>query len=119
MHVRACGNGKRRRTNYREIFFAYNGPGPYSCFFCQESVTMLEVIVHHIDEDHTNDAIDNLSPAHGGCHAGHHFSDLWARNRKTMSEHPTRGHRTPHSQETKDILRKKALKRSEAKRGPN
>jgi hypothetical protein len=57
---------------YREIFFAHNGTGPYPCRFCAEEVSMEEVLVHHVDDDHTNGAPENLAAAHRICHTGHH-----------------------------------------------
>src|SRR5437588_4630876 len=54
---------------YREVFFAYNGPGPYRCYFCRKSVTMVDVEVHHKDEDHKNDTrmCKPKSPRHRQC----------------------------------------------------
>jgi 5-methylcytosine-specific restriction endonuclease McrA len=57
---------------YREVFFAYNGPGPYECCFCRKLVTMEEVHIHHIDHDHDNGDPTNLAPAHDPCHIKHH-----------------------------------------------
>lgn len=104
-HVRSCASGgrtRRKRTRYREIFFAHNGPGPYKCVFdCGNSVSFQEVVVHHIDEDFTNDEASNLSATHRVCHNAHHFSELWASRREEMLASPTRGNRRPHTEETK------------------
>lgn len=106
-HERACGTGgktstRRRRSRYREIFFAYNGPGPYDCYFkCGEPVKFQEVIVHHIDEDFTNDEPFNLAPAHRTCHNGHHFAELWATRREELMASPTRGNYGPRPEEYK------------------
>lgn len=73
----------RKRQYYREIFFAYNGIGPYSCFFCHKNdVTFEEVIVHHIDEDVSNNDSNNLAAAHHVCHSRHHLTDPQIRGRK-------------------------------------
>lgn len=105
-HVKACtspgGLKKRRRSRYREIFFAHNGPGPYSCFFeCGKEVTFEEVIVHHVDHDESNNSIDNLVPAHRSCHNQYHFTILWNERRDELLESQTRGHRTPHTEESR------------------
>lgn len=106
-HEKACSNGgkkRRRRSQYREIFFANNGPGPYKCFFCQETVTFEEVIVHHIDHDEVNNDLTNLTPCHRVCHNSYHFKDLWKRDKKKLLSSETRGHRTPHSEKTKEEM---------------
>jgi hypothetical protein len=58
---------------YREVFFAYNGPGPYLCFYCEEDVTFEEVAVHHEDEDKRNNDPNNLKAGHDDCHMAHHM----------------------------------------------
>jgi hypothetical protein len=109
-HERACGTGgktstRRRRTRYREVFFAYNGPGPYECYFnCGSVVEFHEIVVHHIDEDFTNDIHTNLSGAHRTCHNGHHFTELWATRREELMSSPTRGNYGPKSEEQKKML---------------
>jgi hypothetical protein len=104
-HEKSCSNGgptKRKRSKYRELFFANNGSGPYLCFFvCGEKVKFQEVIIHHVDGDHTNNSIDNLVACHRICHNSHHFTELWAKDRELLLSSETRGHRTPHSKETK------------------
>lgn len=57
---------------YVYVFFAHNGPGPYDCCFCETPVTMDEVVVHHDDEDRSNDDPSNLKPAHVSCHHTYH-----------------------------------------------
>lgn len=57
---------------YREVFFAHNGPGPYTCFYCEEDVTFKEVAVHHKDENKRNNDPENLEAAHDDCHMAHH-----------------------------------------------
>jgi len=109
-HEKACSNGgpkRRRRTQYREIFFANNGPGPYKCFFCKDEVVFAEVIVHHEDHDETNNDLTNLKPCHRLCHNGHHFKNLWKTDRETLLSSDTRGHHTPHTEETKRSLSEK------------
>lgn len=63
----------RVRYRYRERFFAEHGWGPYACFFCTEDVMFEDVVVHHVDNDRSNDAVENLAAAHRGCHSSHHI----------------------------------------------
>jgi len=103
-HEKACANGgakRRRRTKYREIFFANNGPGPYTCSFCEKPAIFDEVIVHHQDHDETNNDLTNLKACHRICHNSHHFKDLWSEKSDELLASKTRGHRVPHSEETK------------------
>lgn len=117
-HVNACADGgktRRKRTRYRELFFAHNGAGPYECYFqCGSLVTFDEVIVHHKDDDFTNDAVANLAPAHRVCHNGHHFKELWAERRPELLASQTRGHRTPHSEETRRKISETKKSRGQA-----
>lgn len=110
-HEQSCRNGgktKRKRSKYRELFLANNGAGPYVCYFsCGEVVLYEELIVHHIDEDHTNNKLENLTATHRVCHNRHHFSELWQERRDEMLASPTRGHRVPHSEDTKKTLSQK------------
>lgn len=110
-HEKSCSTGgatKRKRSRYRELFFAHSGAGPYTCFFmCGELVLFEEVIVHHIDGDHTNNEINNLVPCHRLCHNGHHLKELWIDRREDMLAGDARGHRTPHSEETKRLISEK------------
>jgi len=69
--TRARINESRRRL-HRELFFAHNGPGPYDCFHCHTEVDFSSVTVHHVDDDHDNNAIENLVPMHNGCHRQYH-----------------------------------------------
>lgn len=62
------------RDLHQRLFFAHNGPGPYECFLCKQSVTIDKVTVHHDDDDHSNNDPANLRPAHHGCHTKHHAS---------------------------------------------
>jgi hypothetical protein len=106
-HERACANGgpkRRRRTQYRELFFANNGPGPYVCFFCEEPVSFSQIIVHHVDHDETNNDLTNLKACHRVCHNGYHFKDLWKEKREELLSSDTRGHRVPHTEETRRLL---------------
>lgn len=72
--------GAMYMSRYTEIFYAYNGPGPYPCYLCKEDVftpwdrkhdpknRVDELTIHHIDNDHHNNSPENLTAMHGGCH---------------------------------------------------
>ena len=78
---------------HKFIFLAYNGPGPYSCSFCDESVRPPWVPgnkgealqVHHLNHDHNDNDPANLAAAHGKCHASYHFKLTWERKREEIS----------------------------------
>lgn len=44
------------------------------CHFCGEPLLSDSLVVHHLDHDRTNDALENLVGAHQGCHRKHHMS---------------------------------------------
>jgi len=69
---------KRLPQHHRVIFFAHNGPGPYSCFFCEDEVTIDKVLIHHKDHNHDNDEAANLKAAHRACHTRYHALLDWA-----------------------------------------
>lgn len=70
------------RVPYLNIFLANSPSQPWSCYFCGEAVFYTfnqgrgshkdALTVHRIDHDHANNAVENLAPAHGGCHSTHH-----------------------------------------------
>lgn len=107
-HEKSCNNGgskKRKRTKYRELFLAHNGVGPYTCYFdCKIKVLFEELIVHHVDGNHTNNDLKNLVPCHRICHNSYHFKELWSEKKDVLLESDTRGHRVPHSEETKKYI---------------
>ncbi len=65
---------------YRDAFMDANGPGPWPCYFCGEPVGFIghsvyvgvpNGLVHHLDGDPGNDALDNLAAARLDCHTRH------------------------------------------------
>ncbi len=119
-HARTCDGmdrTKRKRSRYREIFFAANGFGPYQCDGCGEDVTFDVVQVHHKDEDETNDVTENLIAMHAECHTRRHMSQYWAgkshseEHKRKVAESKT-GLR--HSEETKKKISEAAKKRPPA-----
>lgn len=75
-------------ADYRHVFYAFNGPGPWKCHFCLNDIlphwdtdgpdrrTKDALIVHHNDHNKKNNAPENLKAAHQGCHARHHQRGL-------------------------------------------
>lgn len=69
-------------ADYVQVFFAFNGPGPWMCWFCGENVHLdwsnpfrrgrRSLAIHHLDGNHGNDVPSNLVPAHGSCHSRYH-----------------------------------------------
>jgi hypothetical protein len=69
----------RKQPHYRQIHREHHGPGPWPCFFCGEPVLpwpdekgKRRQLVHHIDEDQSNDAPENLTASHWCCHSKYH-----------------------------------------------
>ena len=57
-----------RRAHYREFFLMHNGVEPWPCYNCGEAVYLDKLVVHHIDGDHDNNALTNLSAVTSSCH---------------------------------------------------
>ena len=68
---------RSRRLRFREVFFANNGSGPYTCYKRNEFVEFDEVSIHHIDQDHSNSELSNLAATHFGCHRSLHAAELF------------------------------------------
>lgn len=62
----------RRHHAYRKFFLEINGPGPWPCYGCGKPATADRFVVHHVDDDFTNNTKRNLKPMHDGCHARLH-----------------------------------------------
>lgn len=66
--------------NYRDKFGAAHPGPPWTCEFCGQPITHRHgmdsgaLVVHHIDEDRSNDALTNLAPMHRRCHVQHHLT---------------------------------------------
>lgn len=63
--------------DYRIIFGAKYGAGPWDCYFCAEEIHpeatgRVRLEVHHLDHDHYNNVPENLVPTHRHCHARYH-----------------------------------------------
>lgn len=71
---------------YRTKFSREHGPPPWPCHFCKGDVFIL--FVHHIDGNHRNDDISNLSAAHKSCHQAYHNSlrEITEETRRRMRE---------------------------------
>jgi hypothetical protein len=63
---------------YVKVWIAYHGDPPYVCAHCSQPVTTLQGrtrgcgVVHHKDEDRSNNDISNLAAMHRECHVSHH-----------------------------------------------
>lgn len=79
MHGLSAQRG-RRSVRARQVFTEHNGPGPWSCAHCYLLVHEIARkkgagLIHHKDEDFTNDAPSNLEVMHRKCHSRHHLAD--------------------------------------------
>lgn len=76
--------------DYKIVFAAYNGPGPWDCHFCTFPVDMLQPrwTVHHLDHNHENHDPENLVAMHDACHKSHHHTGrtITEETRKRMSD---------------------------------
>ena len=71
---------RREQRKHRRIFKAANGEGPWPCYCgCGALTTIewLEGVVHHVDEDRSNNAVENLVPMTWACHTSHHAKLRW------------------------------------------
>lgn len=66
--------------NYHVIWLQAQGPGPWSCGFCGDPVVGLRRnksfngLIHHKDENRSNNDITNLVAMHRDCHVKHHLT---------------------------------------------
>lgn len=74
-------SGMRRDSlRYRLIWIEDGGNRlPHPCFFCEEPVTQWgrlrdDGLIHHVDDDPTNNVHENLVVAHRSCHTSYHSS---------------------------------------------
>lgn len=85
---------------HQKVFLTNNGDGPWPCHFCKELVygpipngkTKYVAIVHHIDEDRSNNDKLNLVVAHHSCHSSYHATH--PPNDVTQSDQAKRGWKT-------------------------
>jgi hypothetical protein len=65
---------------YVQVWITHFGPGPYECDHCHQQIEKLggrskgDGLVHHKDEDRSNNAIENLAVMHRECHVSHHMT---------------------------------------------
>lgn len=70
------------RQEHVLIFLANSDRQPWPCYFCGDDVFYVlgpagqtarrGLVVHHVNHEETDHAIENLVPAHRTCHASHH-----------------------------------------------
>lgn len=68
---------RRNPGRAKRVFLEANGDAPWPCGYCHTHVHELghggeNGLIHHIDEDPTNDTPDNLVVMHDICHVRHH-----------------------------------------------
>lgn len=66
-----------RLRPYQRAYLKAHGSGPWPCAYCGEPIHELgrdhpQGVVHHVDEDRTNNGLDNLQVMHASCHKRHH-----------------------------------------------
>jgi hypothetical protein len=65
-------------SEYVQAYISFHGLGPYECEHCHETVEKLGGrkrgigVIHHRDEDRSNNSIANLAVMHHECHTSHH-----------------------------------------------
>lgn len=68
---------------WRKKFVEY----PFRCYFCEYTVRVDEMFIHHINEDHNDNAFANIVAIHPGCHSIHHY-ELRRLREKAASKRP-------------------------------
>jgi hypothetical protein len=67
-----------RLRGARKVYVETHGAFPHACAFCGELADVgpryrpRSAVVHHVDEDRTNDDPANLAVAHWACHQRYH-----------------------------------------------
>ncbi len=64
------GRGKAHVYEHRKIFYDANGEGPFKCHVCGANQTWDTMHIDHLDDDKTNNSIDNLAPSCPTCNQG-------------------------------------------------
>jgi hypothetical protein len=83
---------RRNHGRAKRTFLKVNSKGPWICAYCTDVVTELGLktqqgVIHHVDEDPTNDVPTNLVVMHNICHIRHHKADkLGNRKGATVSQ---------------------------------
>lgn len=75
--VKSQDDRVRNVRRYQRVFFERYGPPPWPCHECGELITeygrgLGKGNIHHLDDDFTNDAPENLVPIHLECHHSEH-----------------------------------------------
>lgn len=61
-------SGIKEMLVYHTVFREHNGDGPWLCYECGKPVVKL--LVHHLNEDHSDNAPENHRCAVGNWHIG-------------------------------------------------
>jgi NUMOD3 motif len=99
------------RVPYRKQFLARTEPGPWRCYGCKKIMRdPSEFVIHHVDEDRTNNKHSNLKAMHRHCHKSmHHSGKIVSEETKTKVRAALSGH--PVSDDTKAKIRRAMLGR--------
>lgn len=96
-----------------KVWIAHHGEAPYVCEHCGRRIEKITGrtkgcgVIHHKDEDRSNNDISNLAAMHRECHMSHHQKGKPKLNPRTGWKH---------SPETREKLRQAALRREARKR---
>ncbi|PZQ55272.1 MAG: hypothetical protein DI555_07945 [Novosphingobium pentaromativorans] len=58
---------RTRVYQHRAVYYEHHGDGPFPCAHCGTEVSWSTMHVDHLDDDPTNNAIENLAAACPGC----------------------------------------------------
>ena len=89
------------------IFFEAYPHGPWPCHFCGRPVNRTgrfkdDGNLHHIDENHDHNTLENLAMSHAGCHRSYHSSrQVWTPERRRAHSERFMGHEVPEETRSK------------------
>jgi hypothetical protein len=104
----------RRHDIYTQVFLEKNPPPPWTCEECGEAIdelghASLQGVIHHRDEDFTNNDPSNLVVLHHRCHLRLHLAGV-----PKTREHADKVNAANRGQKRSDET--KALQRAQASR---
>jgi len=66
-HVLSTVGNPNYVYQHRRVFFEVHGQGPFICHVCAAPLTWAEMHIDHLDDNPTNNLVENLAPACPGC----------------------------------------------------
>ena len=81
-----CAEGRIRVYEHRKVFYDGHGDGPFNCHVCGTEVSWQGMHVDHLDDDPSNNALNNLAPACPTC-------NQWRGKEKMVRRQPSQGTR--------------------------